>query len=80
MIETPEGTRDKLQQFLRDKGIATNIHYKHPTHKTKAFEDGTVLPRTEYVCDNILSLPCYHTLPAHHQDYIINAIKEFYAN
>ena len=80
VIETPEGTRDKLQQFLRDKGIATNIHYKHPTHKTKAFEDGTVLPRTEYVCDNILSLPCYHTLPEHHQDYIINAIKEFYAN
>ena len=80
VIETPEGTRDKLQQFLRDKGIATNIHYKHPTHKTKAFEDGTVLPRTEHVCDNILSLPCYHTLPEHYQDYIINAIKEFYAN
>jgi dTDP-4-amino-4,6-dideoxygalactose transaminase len=80
VIETPEGTRDQLQQFLREKGIATNIHYKYPTHKTKAFEDGTVLPRTEYVCDNILSLPCYHSLPEHHQDYIINAIKEFYAN
>jgi len=80
VIETPEGTRDKLQSFLRAEGIATNIHYKHPTHKTKAFEDGTVLPRTEYVCDNILSLPCYHTLPEHHQDYIINAIKEFYAD
>ena len=80
VIETPEGTRDQLQQFLRDKGIATNIHYKHPTHKTKAFEDGTSLPRTEYVCDNILSLPCYHTLPEHHQDYVINAIKEFYAD
>jgi len=80
VIETPEGTRDQLQSFLREKGIATNIHYKHPTHTTKAFEDGTVLPRTEYVCDNILSLPCYHSLPEHHQDYIINAIKEFYAN
>jgi dTDP-4-amino-4,6-dideoxygalactose transaminase len=80
VIETPEGTRDQLQSFLREKGIATNIHYKHPTHKTKAFEDGTVLPRTEYVCDNILSLPCYHSLPEHHQDYVINAIKEFYAN
>ena len=80
VIETPEGTRDQLQQFLRDKGIATNIHYKHPTHKTKAFNDGTSLPRTEHVCKNILSLPCYHTLPEHHQDYVINAIKEFYAD
>ena len=79
VIETPVGTRDKLQAFLKDKGIATNIHYKHPTHKTKAFEDGTSLPRTEQVCDNILSLPCYHTLLEHHQDYVINAIKEFYA-
>ena len=80
VIETPAGTRDQLQAFLKDKGIATNIHYKHPTHKTKAFGDGTVLPRTEHVCNNIVSLPCYHTLPTHHQDYIIKAIKEFYGN
>ena len=80
VIETPEGTRDKLQSFLQQKGIQTNIHYKFPTHKTPAFDNGTVLPRTEYICDNILSLPCYHTLPEHHQDYIIKAIKDFYGN
>ena len=80
VIQTPEGTRDKLQGFLKGKGIATNIHYKFPTHKTKAFDDGTELPNTEYACDNILSLPCYHTLPDHHQDYIIKSIKEFYAD
>ena len=80
VIETPKGTRDTLQAFLKNKGIGTNIHYKYPTHKTKAFNDGTSLPITEYMCENILSLPCYHTLPEHHQDYIIKAIKEFYAN
>lgn len=79
VIETPEGTRNALQSFLKGKGIATNIHYKFPTHRTKAFEDGTELSRTEYVCENILSLPCYHTLPDHHQQYVINCIKEFYA-
>lgn len=80
VIETPKNTRDKLQKFLKEKGIATNIHYKFPTNKTKAFDNGTELPKTEYICDNIISLPCYHTLPAHHQDYIIKAIREFYAN
>jgi len=81
VIQTPEGTRDELQQFLKEKGIATNIHYKFPTHKTKAFLDNEAeLPKTEYACENILSLPCYHTLPEHHQDYVINAIKEFYAD
>ncbi len=80
VIEVPAGTRDKLQVFLKDKGIQTNIHYKFPTHKTKAFDDGSSLPKTEYVCDHILSLPCYHTLPQHHQDYVIKAIREFYEN
>ena len=80
VIETPNGTRDELQEFLKEKGIATNIHYKFPTHKTKAFDNGTELPKTEYICDNIISLPCYHTLASHHQDYIIKAIREFYAN
>jgi len=80
VLETPKGTRDKLQEFLKEKGIATNIHYKFPTHKTKAFDDGTELPKTEYICDNIISLPCYHTLPEQHQDYVIKTIREFYAN
>jgi len=78
VIETPKGTRDKLQAFLKEKGIATNIHYKFPTHKTKAFDNATDLPKREYICDNIISLPCYHTLPEHHQDYIVDAVKEFY--
>lgn len=81
VIETPEGTRDKLQEFLEQKGIGTNIHYKFPTHKTKAFNEYTQhLQRTEYICKNIISLPCYHTLPEHHQNYIIKCVKEFYAN
>ena len=80
VLETPNGTRDRLQEFLKEKGIATNIHYKFPTHKTKAFDNGTELPKTEYICGNIISLPCYHTLSEQHQDYIIKAIREFYAN
>ena len=80
VIETPKGTRDKLAKFLKSKGVATNIHYRNPTHKTKAFKEYAMdkLPRTEYLCNNILSLPCYHTLPTHWQDYIIKGIKEFY--
>jgi dTDP-4-amino-4,6-dideoxygalactose transaminase len=80
VIETPKGTRDALQSFLKEKGIATNIHYKFPIHTTMAFKEyGRSLPRTEYICDNILSLPCYFSLPQHQQDYIVKAVKEFYA-
>lgn len=80
VIETPEGTRDKLAEYLKSQGISTNVHYRNPTHTTKAFEKYSKqkLPRTEYVCDNILSLPCYHTLPSHWQDHIIKHINWFY--
>ena len=80
VIETPEGTRDALQKYLKEKGIATNIHYKFPTHTTKAFKDEYTekLPRTEYICNNILSLPCYFTLSERNQNFIIKTIKEFY--
>jgi len=80
VVETPHGTRDDLQEFLKQKGIQTNIHYKIPTHRTKAFYDGTKLPVTERICENIISLPCYHTLMEHHQDFIVKSIKEFYAD
>lgn len=72
--------RDKLQEFLKEKGIQTNIHYKTPTHTQPAYNNYYKhLPMTEIACDSILSLPCYHTLEIEDQDYIIQSIKEFYS-
>ena len=71
--------RDKLQNFLKDRGIATNTHYKNPTHRTPAYEPWTAsLPVTEKAADSIISLPCYHTLKREQQQYIVDSIKEFY--
>lgn len=73
------GARDKLQKFLKERGIATNTHYKNPTHRTPAYESWTTsLPVTEKAADSIISLPCYHTLTSDKQQYIIDSIKEFY--
>ena len=72
--------RDRLQHYLQQKGIQTNIHYRNPTHRTPAYEKYVTMPLkiTEAVCDSILSLPCYHTLTEENQQYIIHSIKEFY--
>ena len=80
VIETPKGSRDKLKEFLKKKGIDTNIHYRIPTHKTNAYKEHSVenLKITENVCKNVLSLPCYHTLTKSKQDYIIKCVKDFY--
>ena len=72
--------RDRLQHYLQQKGIQTNIHYRNPTHLTPAYEKYVTVPlkMTEAVCDSIISLPCYHTLTEKNQQYIIDSIKEFY--
>ncbi len=60
--------------------IKMEVPYVEIGKEAKAFKDEYTekLPRTEYVCNNVLSLPCYFTLPEQWQDYIINSIKEFY--
>lgn len=71
--------RDALQEFLKTKGIETNIHYATPTHTQPAYKNYyKKLIKTEKTCNSILSLPCYHTLSFENQSYIIQSIKEFY--
>ncbi|MBL78826.1 MAG: erythromycin biosynthesis sensory transduction protein eryC1 [Nitrosomonadaceae bacterium] len=74
--------RDKLQQYLTDRGIQTGIHYPVPIHLHKAFEpwgysEGTC-PIAEKLSKNILSLPMFPEITNNQIDIVINAIKEFY--
>jgi dTDP-4-amino-4,6-dideoxygalactose transaminase len=65
--------RDNLKRFLSSRGIETRIHYAKST-----LANDIDVPKTRNVVDMVLSLPCYHNLPEHHQDKIINSIKEYY--
>jgi dTDP-4-amino-4,6-dideoxygalactose transaminase len=49
--------RDKLQQHLLQNGVQTLIHYPIPVHLQKAYLCHEDLPRTEKICNEILSLP-----------------------
>lgn len=67
--------RDSLAKYLKEHGIATNIHYPIPCHLQPAFSRyKTSLPNCEQASKRILSLPCYHTLTEKQQDYIIDKI------
>jgi len=75
--------RDKLAEFLKNKGIATGIHYPVANHQqpaiTNLYSDIPSLPRTEEAVKNILSLPVYGELPLEDVDIVCDAILEFYA-
>jgi dTDP-4-amino-4,6-dideoxygalactose transaminase len=72
--------RDDFAAYLKECGIATNIHYPIPCHMQPAFSKyNASLPNCESASKRILSLPCYHTLTEAQQDYIIDKIWEWQA-
>ncbi|SPQ00024.1 Pleiotropic regulatory protein [Candidatus Sulfobium mesophilum] len=75
--------RDRLQDFLRGKGIQTGIHYRNPIHLQEAtaflgYKKGDI-PGVEKACEEILSLPIYPELEEESQAYVAEMIEEFYS-
>lgn len=80
VIRVKDGRRDGLQDFLKQAGIDTLIHYPLPIHQQPCYlkEHANIsLPQTEAFQTEILSLPCYPFLADEEQDYIIEKIKEY---
>jgi dTDP-4-amino-4,6-dideoxygalactose transaminase len=74
--------RDRLQEFLHDRGIETAVYYPAPLHIQECFRDlGSRqgdFPHSESAAKESLALPLYPELPADHQEYVVEQIKEFY--
>jgi len=73
--------RDELQDFLKEKGVFTGIHYPVPCHLQKALEylgyQKGDLPVTEKIAAEILSLPIYAEMDDQQVHYVVDCIKEF---
>jgi dTDP-4-amino-4,6-dideoxygalactose transaminase len=73
--------RDRLQQFLANRGIQTLIHYPVPVHKQKAYsQTGAYLPVTERVCQEIISLPINPWINDEEIMQVALAIQDFNRN
>lgn len=76
--------RDQLQQFLKEKGIQTAIHYPIPPYLQKAYVhlgyNKGDFPITERLAETSLSLPLYPGLNTESVNYICNSINEFFKN
>jgi dTDP-4-amino-4,6-dideoxygalactose transaminase len=74
--------RDQLQQFLRGRGIPTEIYYPYPLHLQAAFSylgyQAGQFPQSEAASREVLSLPIYPELTEEQQDQVVRAIAEFY--
>ncbi|MCI0714053.1 MAG: DegT/DnrJ/EryC1/StrS family aminotransferase [Chloroflexi bacterium] len=76
--------RDALSEFLKDRGIATGIHYPVPIHKTPFYQSANLvtnnLPISEAQAGQILSLPMFPGISKEQVQYVADSVREFEAN
>lgn len=69
--------RDCFQQYLKDNGIQTLIHYPIPPHKQECYKEwnGLSLPVTEKIHDQELSLPISPVLTMDEAKEVVRVIN-----
>ena len=76
-----DADRDKLMQFLLDKGIPCAIYYPIPLHSQKAYLDSRYkeedFPVTNQLVKEVLSLPMHTELDDEQIDFITASVLEF---
>lgn len=93
-VEMPRGTnayhlfpimcerRDALQEYLKDAGIQTLIHYPIPPHKQQCYSawNDRCYSITENIHNEILSLPISQVLSDHEVGEVVQVVNKFCAH
>jgi dTDP-4-amino-4,6-dideoxygalactose transaminase len=78
-VRSPQ--RDVLQQVLQQQGIQTGVHYPIPVHLQEGYADlgyrAGDFPCSEYVANEVLSLPMYAELEASHINTLVKSLQNF---
>jgi dTDP-4-amino-4,6-dideoxygalactose transaminase len=74
--------RDRLQVFLKDRGVETEVYYPLPLHQQECFHglgyrEGD-FPQAEGAARESLALPVYPELTEDQQRYVVSQVREFY--
>ena len=71
--------RDELQQYLKENGVETMIHYPIPPHKQACYKKWNDLsfPITERIHRQELSLPCHPVMKQEEADQIVSLLNRF---
>ncbi len=81
-IRVKNGLRDKLKDFLGERGIGSAVYYPLPLHLQPCFsslnyKEGSFI-NSERACQEVLSLPIFPELKMEEKEYTIETISEFF--
>ncbi|MDI6880390.1 MAG: DegT/DnrJ/EryC1/StrS family aminotransferase, partial [Desulfitobacteriaceae bacterium] len=81
-IRVPGGKRDALRNYLRERGIETQVYYPLPLHlqpcfRFLGFKEGD-FPESEKASSEVLSLPMFPELGEGDQNFVVRSIMEFF--
>jgi dTDP-4-amino-4,6-dideoxygalactose transaminase len=73
--------RGAFRGFLKDRGVATDIHYPIPDHLQPAYANARTcggMRTTETACARVVSLPCFPGLLEDEVAVVIDAVRLFF--
>ena len=75
MVNSTKDKREEVRNKIHASGIQTSNHYP-AIHKFSIYKDyGAVLPQTEYVADNEITLPMYADLTNKQIEFIAQTVN-----
>lgn len=78
-VKIKDNRRDELKDYLLTNGIQTIINYPLPVYKQAAyFQSDFMLPLSEQLCAEVLSLPVYPEITEAQLSYICKHIRAFF--
>lgn len=74
--------RDDLRNFLKEKGVGTEVYYPLPMHLQNCYHDlgyhkGS-FPVSERAAEEVLSLPIYAELTEDQQAYVVQTVADYF--
>ncbi len=79
-IRVPDGKRDALRAYLKERGIGSEVYYPVPIHQQRLYRDlgyNGHFPEAERAAREVLSLPVHPGLSPSDLEAIVAAVNEF---